>query len=120
RDDPHPRLFDDYALAVQLLAERSETQSLVLRAFELVLLRETGLLPDLGREGSSLARVDPAGFYVLSPEAGLRPAHADDSRPLAGDAWLQLQQALSVPDALLAVMRVSMPVMQELRAQLRG
>src|SRR5690554_7463183 len=24
RDDPHPRLFDDYALAVQLLSERSE------------------------------------------------------------------------------------------------
>lgn len=118
RDDPHPSLFDHYALAVQLLAERSETQSLVLRAFELVLLRETGLLPDLGREGSSLARLDPAAFYVLSPEAGLRPAHADDSRPLAGGVWLQLHQALSSPDAFLEVMRASLPVMPALRSQL--
>ena len=119
RDDPHPRLFDDYALAVQLLAERSETQSLVLRAFELVLLRETGLLPDLAREGSSLAPLDPEGLYVLSPEAGLRPAHEDDAHPVSGECWLALQQALATPDALLNAMRISMGVMPALRAQLR-
>src|SRR5574343_1001401 len=51
RDDPHAGRFDHFALAVQLLAERGDAQQLILRAFELLLLRDIGLLPDLAREG---------------------------------------------------------------------
>ena len=43
RDDPHPTLFDQFALAVRLLAEQGDTtQHLVVRAFELLLLRAVG------------------------------------------------------------------------------
>jgi DNA repair protein RecO (recombination protein O) len=120
RDDAHPRLFDDYALAVQWLAERRAAQPLILRAFELVLLRETGFLPDLGREGSSLQPLEPERSYVLQPEAGLRPAHADDVHALAGREWLALESALAEPTPMLAAMRASLPAMPALRAQLRG
>src|SRR3954466_1969378 len=48
RDDPHPQLFDAYAGAVSMLAsEHGEAREPALRAFELVLLREIGLLPSL-------------------------------------------------------------------------
>lgn len=120
RDDPHPRLFDHYALAVQLLAERADAQHLVLRAFELLLLQEAGLLPDLGREGSSLARLAPDTAYALVPESGLRPAHRDDAHHLTGAQWLELQRAMVQPDAFLVTMRACMPVLQTLRPLLRA
>ena len=50
RDDPHEALFDAYAAVVQVLAERPSAQAATqpaLRAFELLLLREIGLLPSL-------------------------------------------------------------------------
>src|SRR3954466_14984933 len=48
REDPHPQLFDAYAGAVSMLAsEHGEAREPALRAFELVLLREIGLLPSL-------------------------------------------------------------------------
>ena len=48
RDDPHPRLFDAYAGAVHVLgSEHGEALQPALRAFELLLLREIGLLPAL-------------------------------------------------------------------------
>ena len=46
RGDPHSLLFDHYAAVVQVLAsEHGEALEPVLRLFELVLLREVGLLP---------------------------------------------------------------------------
>ncbi len=119
RDDPHPGLFDHYALAVRLLAERADVQQLILRAFELLLLREVGLLPDLALESSSLAPLDPALAYVLLPESGLRPAHADDAHPLTGAQWLGLQQALGDADGLVAAMRACAACQQALQPQLR-
>src|SRR3990170_8119893 len=48
RDDAHPQLFDAYADAVSVLAsEHGEALEPALRAFELLLLREIGLLPSL-------------------------------------------------------------------------
>ncbi|HSI54650.1 MAG TPA: DNA repair protein RecO, partial [Ramlibacter sp.] len=48
RDDPHPQLYDTYAAAVSVLAsEHGEALEPALRAFELLLLREIGLLPSL-------------------------------------------------------------------------
>jgi DNA repair protein RecO (recombination protein O) len=121
RDDPHPALFDHYAMAVQLLAERSDAQQLVLRAFELLLLREVGFLSDLGQEGSSLAALDPQANYLLAPESGLRLAQADDGHSLTGAQWLDLQRAMASPDdALIATLRACAPALPALRAQLRG
>lgn len=119
RDDPHPGLFDHYALAVRLLAERADVQQLILRAFELLLLREVGLLPDLACESSSLAPLDPEQAYVLLPEGGLRPAHADDAHSLTGVQWMGLQQALGDTDGLITAMHACAGCQQPLQPQLR-
>ena len=94
RDDPHPRLFDHYRRAVQLLASGQGSAPWVLRAFELVLLRETGLLPDLAHEGSTLAPVQADRHYTLDAENGLRVARADEAHTLLGEQALLLQSAL--------------------------
>jgi DNA repair protein RecO (recombination protein O) len=94
RDDPHPRLFDHYRRAVQLLASAQGSTPWVLRAFELVLLREIGLLPDLAHEGSTLAPVQADRVYALDAENGLRLARADEAHTLLGEQALLLQAAL--------------------------
>lgn len=119
RDDPHPGLFDHYALAVQLLAERADAQPLILRAFELLLLRDVGLLPDLAHEGSTLAGLDEAMPYVLWPEGGLRPAHDDDAHRLDGAQWLALQHALDERDPFIATLRACASGLAALQPQLR-
>ncbi len=139
RDDPHPQLFDTYAATVQLLATdfaRSTAEAnqvaaaasreglpLALRAFELLLLREIGLLPPLAVESASLTAVAAGSPYVLVPEGGLRTAHADDRATLKGADWLALQAALDhdgPPHAvLLGVLRACAPVLAPLRRQLR-
>lgn len=119
RDDPHASLFDHFTLAVQLLAERSDVQQLILRAFELLLLHDIGLLPDLAHEGSTLAPLDEHCAYVLVPESGLRPAHTDDAHHLSGAQWRDLQQALDGHDPFIAAMRACAGCQQGLQPQLR-
>jgi DNA repair protein RecO (recombination protein O) len=119
RDDPHAGLFDHYAMAVRLLAERPDAQQPILRAFELLLLRETGLLPDLAHEGSSLAGLCDASIYVLGPESGLRQAQADDAHALPGAQWSALQVALDSGDAFIATLRACAACQQALQPQLR-
>src|SRR3954466_456157 len=64
RDDPHPQLFDAYAGAVSVLAsEHGDALELALRAFELLLLREIGLLPSLDAETTTLAKLDDHERY---------------------------------------------------------
>ena len=48
RDDPHPALFDHYVSALNQLAH-DEPAAIVLRQFELALLRETGVAASLAR-----------------------------------------------------------------------
>ena len=48
RQDPHPLLFDVYAQTLPVLVDRDDSRvEAALRAFELGLLREIGVLPDL-------------------------------------------------------------------------
>jgi DNA repair protein RecO (recombination protein O) len=48
RDDPHPALFDVYARVVEVIAsQHGEVLQAALRSYELLLLREVGLLPQL-------------------------------------------------------------------------
>jgi DNA repair protein RecO (recombination protein O) len=119
RDDAHTGLFVRYALAVQLLAERGDAQALIVRAFELLLLRDMGLLPELAREGSSLAPLQPQQRYVIEPESGLRLAHGDDAHALSALQWKALQAALDAPDPLIATLRACAPFEPALRPQLR-
>lgn len=121
RDDAHPQLFDHYATAVQLLAERgSETQSLVVRVFELLLLRDAGLLPDLSHDSASLAPLELGQPYVLMPESGLRAAHDDDAHGLSGEQWLALQEALDQRSSFVPLLRACAPVAPVLRIPLRN
>jgi DNA repair protein RecO (recombination protein O) len=102
------------------LAERADVQALVLRAFELLLLRDVGFLSDLAHEGSSLSPLDPQALYVLAPGSGLRLAHDDDAHSLSGAHWLDLHTATQSDEALLATMRACAPVLSALRHQLRA
>lgn len=120
RDDPHPRLFDHYALAVRLLSEQPQVQSLVLRAFELLLLREVGLLADLQREGSSLSDVEAQARYVLTPELGLRPAADEESHAVAGAQWMALARALDGSQPLVDLLAECAGSLAALRGQLRS
>jgi DNA repair protein RecO (recombination protein O) len=121
RDDPHPGLFEAYAAAVQVLAAgQGELLQTTLRAFELLLLREIGLLPVLDLQTLTLAPLVPDLAYCLVPEGGLRAAHDDDRAALAGAQWTQLQAALDDDAPLTATLRACAPVMAELRPQLRA
>ena len=121
RDDPHPALFDAYATTVQLVASQSaDTLQLALRAFELRLLRDIGLLPALDIETATLASLEPRTPYVLVPESGLRQAEEEDRSSLPGEQWLVLQQSLADNAAFSDTLRACIPAAQALKTQLRG
>jgi DNA repair protein RecO (recombination protein O) len=120
RDDPHPVLFDAYAKAVQLLANQSiDTLQVALRAFELRLLRDIGLLPMLDIQTGTLSALDPETEYVLLAEAGLREAHEDDRYSMSGSQWLALQQALHGDSPFSDTMHACVNSLPALRSQLR-
>jgi DNA repair protein RecO (recombination protein O) len=121
RDDPHPRLFDAYGMAVQVLASHhGEALQPALRAFELVLLRDIGVLPALDVQTLTLAALDPQQRYTLAPEGGLVLADDGTGRAaLSGQAWLGLQQALVDAASFTAVLRATAEVSGELKPQLR-
>lgn len=121
RDDPHPALFDAYAATVQLLASQNiDTLQLALRAFELRLLRDIGLLPMLDTETATLRSLQAGTQYVLVAEAGLRQAHEDDRSSLPGAQWQSLQQALGDKAVFSDTVRACIPGLNELKIQLRA
>src|SRR4051812_6911171 len=122
RDDAHPRLFDAYQGAVQVLcSEHGEALQPALRAFELLVLREIGLLPALDLQTLVMQPLDPALQYSLVPEGGLVQAHEDDGRAsLDGARWRALERALEQPAPFGAVLREAAGSMAELKPQLRA
>lgn len=120
RDDPHPALFDAYAGAVELLGGGDDLVPTALRAFELLLLREIGLLPELDVQTLTLATLDETAPYCLVPEGGLREAHEDDRAALAGTHWVAIQAALNDPAPYGATLRACAPCTAGLRPQLRA
>lgn len=92
RHDPHPQLWDAYA---HLVARLPTAEAAALRAFELELLRETGVLPGLQAETTTLAPLNESAGYALRPEAGLV---ATGEGAIAGRDWLRLQAALDAGD----------------------
>ncbi|RYF01613.1 MAG: DNA repair protein RecO [Comamonadaceae bacterium] len=125
REDTHAPLFDIYAGVVRVLgSEHGEALEPVLRSFELLLLREIGLLPMLNAETSTLAPVNAANRYALVPETGLRPALPSDRAALAGSHWLALQRALDEPGHYTATLRTIVTadttVAADLKTQLRA
>jgi DNA repair protein RecO (recombination protein O) len=129
RDDPHTTLFDAYGDAVQLLAlGLPELLEPGLRAFELLLLREVGLLPVLGQQTMTLQPLELEARYSLVAEGGLRQSHADDRASLSGAQWLQLQRSLETHEArhsatgspFAATLRACAEVGAGLKPQLRN
>ncbi len=113
RHDPHPQLFDAYADALSHLAEGDTA----LRAFELKLLAELGLLPDLSVVTTTQIAIDPTRRYQLSPESGVIPPTGDASLP--GGLLIQLQAAL-LHGSPAALRQACAAAPQGLKTTLRG
>ena len=92
----------------------------MLRSFELLLLRELGLLPMLDAETATLAALKPEGRYTLVAEGGLRAASGSDRASLSGSQWHALQMALDAAASYTATLRACAPVAAELKPQLRA
>lgn len=125
RHDPHPALFDAYAATLAALpapagqgGEGAAVENAVLRAFELRLLRETGVLPALSGQTATQQALRPDAPYRLDPEHGLAPALGDDAA-LSGASWLALERALQGDDAG-ALVQACAAAGTALRGLLRG
>ncbi len=92
RDDPHPALFDHYVATLNELAH-DEPAPIVLRKFELALLKETGVASDLGVCSASGQAVREDQTYVVDPERGPRPALPADTAPrISGKTLLDMER----------------------------
>jgi DNA repair protein RecO (recombination protein O) len=92
RDDPHPVLFDHYVATLNQLAH-NEPAPIVLRKFELALLKETGVAGDFTVCTTSRQAVEPARIYVVDPERGARLARPADNWPrVSGKTLLDMER----------------------------
>ena len=126
RDDPHPALFDAYALTVHIIAQEFRKEAagervleVALRAFELMLLREIGFLPTLSTQTANMEAVQAEIKYVLVPEGGLRAAHSEDRSSLTGAQWLLLQNALDSEAPFSNLLQACSNSLHPLKTQLR-
>jgi len=113
RQDAHPVLFDAYADTLAALGAGSD-EGPALRAFELVLLRELGWLPELSLATFTGQELAPEARYALQSEAGLI-AHAAG---LPGSVWVALEAALG-HGSTAALHAACAPVAAALRVPLR-
>jgi DNA repair protein RecO (recombination protein O) len=121
RDDPHAALFDVYAHVVRVIAsEHGEVLQAALRTYELLLLREVGLLPQLDVQTMTLEPLEPDLAYVLVPEGGLRLAGPDDRVGLTGAQWQALQAAIADHAPFTTTLRACAAAMSALKPQLRA
>ena len=119
RHDAHPRLFEVYAATLSRLAPHDEAQTAAaLRAFELWLLRESGVLPELDRVTLTQAPLQPGQLHVLRAEGGVMPA-ATDEPTLPAEALQALELALD-RQALGALQAACLSHLPALKAQLRA
>jgi DNA repair protein RecO (recombination protein O) len=92
RDDPHPVLFNHYVSTLNQLAH-GESAPIVLRKFELSLLKEIGLVGDLSVCANTREKVTADQIYVVDPERGARPVHPSDSSPwVSGKTLLDMER----------------------------
>jgi DNA repair protein RecO (recombination protein O) len=119
RHDPHGALFDTYAATVAELscADEMQTQA-ALRAFEIVLLKEIGLLPDLAVETASRRAVVGNKRYLVLADAGVVETDAERDATTSGATLLALQSAIAASD-LAALQRAASSALAELRPLLR-
>lgn len=103
RMDAHANLFDRYAWMVESL-RRADDRGIqaALRSFELALLRELGLLPELHRVTLTVETVSARTTYRLHPEAGVVEV-PDGAAGVDGATLAAIERALhdDQDDALL-------------------
>jgi DNA repair protein RecO (recombination protein O) len=137
RQDAQPQLFDHYASCVALLAHQGKTAApgaaalqgqtaWVLRAFELLLLRQLGLLPALTHSASGHAlHTGDTALLQLQGDRGLCLAStpAENAIALPAARWLGIEQGLQAdtPFAALLPMLLTWPAAERtaLRNNLR-
>lgn len=123
REDACIPLFDAYCHCVQSLATYSdEVAESALRAFELLLLRYSGVLPQLELDTIRHESVVPDGLYRLHPDTGLTRVVSDASAGLLGVVCLELAQLLATDETIdyPALMHACSRALPELKMQLRG
>jgi DNA repair protein RecO (recombination protein O) len=121
RHDPHPNLFDAYAQALQAMGDPALLQA-ALRAFELVLLRQLGHLPDLSVQTVDGARVVAQQAYELHPDLGVAASRwlgEPGAGPLVLDGGILSGIENALPSGVPAVMAACMPALGELKSLLR-
>jgi DNA repair protein RecO (recombination protein O) len=116
RGDPHPALFDVYAGTLSALGGNDEA---ALRAFEVSLLKEIGLLPDLSLVTLTQEAVRDDSRYTLLAEAGVGAPRAGDAALLPGHVLICLQAALE-HGSLEALQQACAQALPELKIVLRG
>ncbi|MBS0444598.1 MAG: DNA repair protein RecO [Proteobacteria bacterium] len=120
RHDPHERLFDAYAETLPALAANDDAAvQAALRAFELVLLREIGVLPELGVVTLTQQPVDARLRYALQADSGVVDARRGDDAALPGGALVGLQAALE-HGSLAALQQACGAALAELKLALRA
>jgi DNA repair protein RecO (recombination protein O) len=118
RHDPHPVLFDAYADTLAALASVDDgAAEAVLRAFELTLLREMGVLPDLSIVTLTQQPVMALQRYAVRPDAGVGSPRAGDA-DIPGAALVGLQAALE-HGSLAALRQGCAAALAELKGILR-
>ncbi len=127
RQDPHPRLFDAYADTLATLAGAPEgEEAAALRAFELLLLREVGVLPELSLVTLTAQPLQADARYTLQAETGVLPQAPQaggllgaQANGLPGAAWVALEAALR-HGSVAALRQACAPVAAALRGPLRA
>jgi len=117
RHDPHPALFDAYAQTLPSLSGAETDVEAALRAFELVLLRETGSLPDLHLATLTQQPLRADRRYALRGEAGV--IESADEVTLDAAALIGLQAAFE-HGSLTALQQACAAALPALKQQLRA
>lgn len=119
RHDPHTTLFDVYAQTLPALAASDDALvQAALRAFELALLREIGVLPDLSLVTLTQLPVRSGARYTLHAEAGVGEARGSEGA-LTGTALVGMQAALE-HGSVAALHHACRENLAELKVLLRG
>jgi DNA repair protein RecO (recombination protein O) len=119
RQDAHPLLFDAYSQTLLALASEDDWHvQAALRAFEITLLQQTGVLPDLSRVTLTQEAITPNGRYGVLPEAGVTDARQGEPS-MSGAALVAMQSALS-QGALASLQRACLVALSDWRTVLRG
>ena len=121
RGDAHPALFDGYAATLRGLASADEFgEQISLRAFELLLLKAIGLLPELDRLTATQQPLQPDGLYQLHGSRGVIAAEPVlRAAALAGADLAALDAALR-DEALWPLHQACAARLERLKPVLRG